>query len=140
MIVRMKEILLFTLSTSVDQTVHELGKMGVVEIREINPPTSDYIERTTEKLTHTESALSILENYKAKKKNQPERAKYNSKDPKRIVDRIILTGEIKKQCKQKLDFYNQIVKWYDTWGQNTDIKDIAYLNSKGLYVRLYRVD
>lgn len=75
MIVRMKEILLFTLSSSVEETVQELGELGVVEIREINPPTGEQIERNKEKVMRVETAISILENHTKRDSDNKKRKK-----------------------------------------------------------------
>ena len=140
MIVKMKEILLFTLSSSVEETVQELGEMGVVEIREINPTNGKEIERNLEKVTNTESAISILEKYTGKNNDSKNRKKYNSADPARIVNRVLITGEIRKQGQARLqDLYQQLA-WYKIWGENVDVKDFKYLRDKGIYVYLYLVE
>lgn len=140
MIVKMKEILLFTLTSRVEETVQELGELGVVDIREINPPTGEEIEWTAEKVKRVESAISILENYIEKNNGDLVRIKYNSVDPARIVDRIMISGNFREQCQLKLDHLQQQLKWYETWGENNEIKDFKYLQKKGIYIRLYLVE
>ncbi len=139
MIVRMKEIWLFTLSSSVDETLRELGALGVVEIREVNPPVGEQIERNKEKVARAEMAISILEDYTENTDNQKKRKKYNSLDPARMTERILISGEFRKRCKQKLDQLQQQLKWYETWGKGIDIKDFRYLENKGIHIRLYLV-
>ncbi len=137
MIVRMKEILLFTLSSQMEETVQELGGLGVVEIREINPPTGEKIERIAEKVVRAETAISILENYTQKNNGSEKRKKYNSVDPKRIIDRILISGEFRKRGQNTLANLNEQLKWYETWGEKIDLKDFKYLEKKGIYIRLY---
>ena len=127
MIVRMKEIWLFTLSHSVEETVQALGELGVVEIREISQPTNGQIERYIEKVMRTESAISILENYTKKNNVNKKRKKYNSVDPVRITDRILISGKFRKQCQNTLDDLNRQLKWYEKWGEKNDLKDFNYL-------------
>ena len=140
MIVRMKEIWLFTLSSSVEDTVQELGELGVLEIWEINLPTGRSIERIAGKVTRTEAAISMLENYTKKNNGDIKRIKYNSVDPARMVDRIMIASNFKKQCQLKLDDLHQQLKWYETWGENIDRKDFKYLQKNAVYIRLYLVE
>ena len=140
MIVRMKEILLFSLSSQVEETVQELGELGAVEIREINPPSGKKTERLAEKVKRTETAISNLENYSDKNNGDKKRKKYNSVDPARIIDRIMISGNFRKQCQVKLNNLQQQLKWYGTWGKKIDRKDFRYLQKKGIYIRLYLVE
>lgn len=140
MIVRMKEILLFTTLRSVDETVHKLGELGAVDIKEINRPTGESIERRTTEVNRTKSAIAILKNYMGRKNGDTARVKYNAKDPKRITDRVLMTADIRQKCQNKLDDLNQQLIWYNTWGEKIDIKDFKYLREKGIYIRLYQVD
>ena len=140
MIVRMKEIWLFTLSSLVDETVQELGELGIVEIREISPPGGEKIERRAEKTARTKTAISILENNLNNGNDRKNRKKYNSVDPARITDRILISGQFRKQGQLKLEELHQQLKWYETWGEHINFKDFAYLQKKGIYIRLYLVD
>ena len=140
MIVRMKEILLFSLSSSVEETIQRLGELGVVDIKEINPPTGERIERNIEKIMRTENAISILEKHAKINEDEAESLNYNSKDPIRITNRILISRDFKKQCQIRLNELNQQLKWYETWGDNIDLKDFKYLQKKGIYIRLYLVE
>lgn len=140
MIVRMKEILLFTLSSSVDETVRQLGELGVVEIREINQPISESIERRLEEVARVERAISMLQDYAGRNNAAADRVKYNSADPKRITDRVLASADFKQRCSDKLDNLLQQLNWYETWGEQVNVKDFKYLRDKGIYIRLYRVD
>ncbi|MEO1262457.1 MAG: hypothetical protein AAFZ15_26860 [Bacteroidota bacterium] len=140
MIVKMKEILLFTLSSQVEETVQELGGLGVVEIREINPPTEERIELISEKVERVETAISMLENYHQKNNGNEKRKKYNSFDPVRIVDRIMISGKFRKHCQIKLDDLQRQLKWYETWGAEIDRKDFKRLQKKGIYIHLYLLE
>lgn len=140
MIVRMKEILLFTTSRSVDETVHKIGELGVVDIKEINPPVGKLIERRTTEVRRTESAISSLKNHISSKNGDTDRVIYHANDPKRITDRVLRTADIKQKCQNKLDDLNQQLRWYETWGEKTDIKDFEYLREKGIYIRLHQVN
>lgn len=140
MIVRMKEILLFTLSSSVDETVRELGKLGVVEIRGVKQPVGASLERRLEEVTRAESVVGMLKDYAGRNKSATDRVKYNSADPKRITDRVLISADFKQQCKDKLDNLQQQLKWYETWGERVHLKDFKYLRERGIYIRLYRAD
>lgn len=140
MIVKMKEIWLFTLSSSVDETVDALGKLGVVEVREINHPTSSEIERDQEKVIQAEAAISILENHTNKNGDKPNRKKYTYFDPARLTDRILIAGNLRKRCQHALQELNEQLEWYKTWGENVNIKNFKYLEKKGIKIHLYLVD
>jgi V/A-type H+-transporting ATPase subunit I len=141
MIVRMKEVLLFTLSSSVDETVRQLGKLGVVEVKEIKQPESEVINRRMQELHRAESAISILESYIHKNNGKAtDRVKYKSRDPKRMADRILTTDDLRLQCQNKLEHLNQQLDWYETWGEQVNVKDFEYLRKKGVYIHLYQVD
>ena len=89
MIVRMKEILLFTTARSVDGTVQRLGELGVVDIKEINQPKGAIMENRTEAVNRAERAITILTNYENKKNDTVIEAKYAIDDPKQVVDRVL---------------------------------------------------
>lgn len=141
MIVRMKEIWLFTLSGKVDETVQELGELGVVEIREINPPDREQIDRLAKKAEQAGTAISILESYTDTiTSNKETRKTDNAVDPTRITERIVNSVDFRKRCLATLDQLQRQLKWYETWGKNTSLKDLKYLREKGIYVRLYLLD
>ncbi|MDO5986712.1 hypothetical protein Q4Q39_04755 [Flavivirga amylovorans] len=134
----MKEILLFTTSSSVDETVHKLGGLGVVDIKEIHQPKGELIERCVKEINRTESAIDMLKNYKSDE--DATKLQYRIKDPKRTVSRVLKTVHIKQKCKSKLDDLNKQLAWYQTWGEDIKIEDFKYLQEKGLYIHLYLVD
>jgi V/A-type H+-transporting ATPase subunit I len=140
MIVKMKEIYLFTLSSSVEETIQTLGELGVVEIREISQAEKVKIESISEKVLRANTAISILENFTNTNNNNKKRKKYHAVDPARITDRILITGDIRKRCQETLKDYNQQLKWYETWGKNIDLKDFQYLKKKGINIHLYLVE
>ena len=140
MIVKMKELCLFTLSSAVDETIAELGKLGVVDIREINPPVGEQIERNAEKVARVKTAIFTLEHHSKNKAGGTERKKYNSLDPERITNRILISGEFRKRGQSTLDFLRKQLQWYRTWGENIAPKDFKYLRKRGIHVRLYLVE
>ncbi len=140
MIVRMKEIFLFTLSSQVEETIDELGSLGLVDIREIKQPGSAQIERIAEKARRAETAIAMLENFAKSNSGNKKKPKSNSYDPGRITEYVLNTEAFSKQCKDTLEHLQQQLNWYQTWGKNIDIKDFAYLEKKGIFIRLYKVD
>ena len=64
MIVRMKEILIFTLASAVNETVYRLGELGVVDIAEVKKPQGESLEWRTKLVESTEAAINILQNYR----------------------------------------------------------------------------
>ncbi|UJH69120.1 V-type ATP synthase subunit I [Allomuricauda sp. SCSIO 65647] len=140
MIVRMKEILLFTTARAVDDTIMKLGRLGVVDIKEIDRPGNGTVERRLQAVHQTERALSVLRDYSKKKNKGHDRTKYAAKDPKQLVDRILQTEEIRRKGQERLDDLNQQLHWYGIWGEKTNRKDISYLEEKGLHLKLYLLD
>ncbi len=140
MIVRMKEILLFTTTRAVDDTIMKLGRLGVVDIKEIDRPGNGTVERRLQAVHQAERALSVLRDYSKKKIKGHDRVRYAAKDPKQLVDRVLQTEEIRRKCQERLDDLNQQLHWYGIWGEKTNRKDIAYLEEQGLYLKLYLLD
>jgi V/A-type H+-transporting ATPase subunit I len=140
MIVRMKEIWLFVLTSSVDQAVQELGELGVVDIKEVTVPQGSHLELVSEKVERAESAIAILENYAPPSRLPKDRKKYSADDPTRVTNRILFSGEFRKRCQSALTYLNRQVEWFEIWGADVELQDFDYLRSKGIYVRLYVVD
>lgn len=140
MIVKMKELWLFTLSSSVDKTIAELGKLGVVDIRETTPPIGEEIERNAEKITRVDKAIAILEKHTENGLVRKNGKKYTAVDPERITDRVLTTGRLQKRVRHALDDLQKQLAWYRTWGETIDPQDFDYLREKGVYIRLYLLD
>ncbi len=140
MIVRMKELLLFTSSSAVDETVHKLGELGVVEIKEINQPAGALVERRADEVSRAEKAVSILEKYVGQSNGSADRIQYHSEDPQQITDRVLASGAFRQECQNKLDHLTRQLTWYETWGEQVDVKDFNYLRDKGIHIHLYQID
>ncbi|MGA9269049.1 MAG: hypothetical protein WBV45_00400 [Lutimonas sp.] len=140
MIVRMKEILLFTSAHSVDETVLRLGELGIVDVKEIKRSENRTVERRQTAVDRAVNAISVLKDYTEKTIQPIERIKYKVQDPGQLVERVIHTEEIKKKCRERLDVLNQQLNWYRTWGEEVDVRDIAILKRKGIHLRLYLIE
>jgi V/A-type H+-transporting ATPase subunit I len=137
MIVRMKEILLFTTTGSVDDTIDQLGQLGVVDIVKIETPVNKSSERLAIAVSQTELAISLLKARVNKEKKPSKYTKNIVNNPKELVERILETETIKEKCLNKLDELNLQLDWYKTWGEKVNIRDFKYLREKGIYLRLY---
>ncbi|WP_179319618.1 V-type ATP synthase subunit I [Winogradskyella helgolandensis] len=140
MIVRMKEILLFTSAKSVDDTVQSLGELGVLDVKEINKPNSYNINRIKTEIEDTETAILKLEPFISKRSKASKEVTYNVRDPKQMVERFLKTKTIENECYRRLEVLNQQLDWYHTWGEKTVIQDFKKLAEKSIYLRLYVVD
>ena len=139
MIVRMKEILLFTTAPSVDETVLKLGELGVVDIQPVNGADNGTAERRMHALHRAEKALTILKEHGGKDAC-PTDTGDTIRDPKQLVDRVLQTEEIREKGQAiQADLQHQRA-WYDTWGENVQVKDMAFLRKHGIYLRLYLLD
>lgn len=139
MIVRMKEILLFTTTPSVDETVLKLGELGVVDIRQVNGSDNGTLERRMQALHRAENAQAILKGHVNKHPRATDK-RYTTNDPKQLVDRVLQTEEIREKGQAILEDLRHQKAWYDTWGKGVRVKDIAYLRKRGIYLRLYLLD
>ncbi len=139
MIVRMKEILLFTSSHSVGDTALRLGELGVVDIKEIKKSSSGPLERRRADVEQTENAVSLLKDYAERENKATNRITYNVQNPKQLVERVLKAEEIKEKCQERLHMLSQQLIWYRTWGEKADVRDIAEMKRKGIYLRLYRM-
>lgn len=137
MIVRMKEILLFTTTSSVDETIDQLGQLGAVDIVKIDTAVNKSSERLATDLSHTELAISLLKARMNKEKKPSHHTKNVVNNPKELLERILETEIIKEKCTRKLDELKQQLDWYKTWGGKVNIRDFKYLREKGIYLRLY---
>ena len=140
MIVKMKEISLFTLSSSIDSTVRELGKMGLVELREVKLPEEKSYRHLTQQISDAEKALAHLKNFIESTKIKTSAINPDTDDPKRLVDRILISIDFKKKCFEIIEDLNAQEKWYEIWGKTMNKDDIDFLNEHGIFVWLYRVN
>lgn len=141
MIVRMKEILLFTSAKTVDATIQKLGELGVLDIKEISKPEGAILERYLDEIENTKKVLSILNNHKPlKSEAMVKPTSLNGKDPKRIVARVLKSQKIEQNLKNTLDELYAQQEFYNIWGKNLNVKAIDFLHSKGIYVSLYLIE
>jgi V/A-type H+-transporting ATPase subunit I len=133
----MKEILLFTSTHSVGDTVLHLGELGVVDIKEIKKSSSGPLERRKTDVEQTENAISILKDYSERENQVADRQTYSVQYPKQLVERVLKAEEIKKKCQERLQTLSQQLNWYLTWGEKLDVRDIAKMKKKGIHLRLY---
>jgi len=136
MIVRMKEIVLFTSERTVEQTIHALGDLGVVDIKETSPPDNGTASLRRQAVRDTEEAITLLNNYiPAKGASHP--IKYPVKDPRQLVQRILAAKDIKQKLEERLEVLQKQCDWYETWGHDARVHELEDLARKGLYLRLY---
>ncbi|MEL7122432.1 MAG: hypothetical protein AAFO07_23505, partial [Bacteroidota bacterium] len=139
MIVRMKEIWLFTLASSVDDTVYKLGELGVVDIQEIHPPSGEFIERRIEEVADIEKAVASIEIHCSKRENHTlDHQQVVLKDPKLLVSRILKACDLRIQCQEKLDVLLEQSSWYERWGKEINVQDLSFLKEHKIFVHLYQ--
>ena len=140
MIVRMKEILLFTSARSVDATIQKLGELGVMDIKEISKPSSDVLERCLNDIDDAKQAISVLEQHNLADEFSSVGNPENDKDPKRIVGRLLKSKIVRQNIHKALEELQIQYDFYETWGNKFTKKDLQFLQQKGIYIRLYRID
>ena len=136
MIVRMKEILLFTSAQSTEDTIHTLGDLGVVDIKEISQPENGTTAYRQAAVRDTEAAISLLREHTSKKTtNHP--IKYPVNDPKQLVQRVLAASRIREKVAERLQELRQLHHWYETWGRDVRVQELEALARAELYIRLY---
>ncbi|MDF1695365.1 MAG: hypothetical protein P1U56_06020 [Saprospiraceae bacterium] len=140
MIVKMKEIALFAPSSTIDKTIDELGKLGVVEIREVRSSGEEHFRSSMEAIENTEKAISVLRTHAEAHKINAEDLTPNVVDPIRLINRLLMSIDVKKKCVETIEELSQQLKWYETWGEDMNTTDLKDLNEKGIYVRLYQLE
>lgn len=140
MIVRMKEIALFTSAKTADACIYQLGELGVVDIEEVEVPSNATIERHKNSIEDVKSAVSYLELHEKQSKNIENTGVYAISDPKRMVERILKAKEFELNAKSRLNDLNQQLNWYKTWGKHVNTKDFNSLKEKGIILKLYVLD
>ncbi len=140
MIVRMKEIVLFTTAKNVDATIQQLGELGVVDIKQINSPANGVLERCSHDIENTQQALLLLEAQPLQKKDVSDATNGNGKDPKRIVERLLKFKNVKQKIHQALADVEAQLEFYEIWGKDFKQKNLQELQQKGIYVHLYLLD
>ena len=140
MIVRMKEILLFTTANVVDETVQKLAEFGVVDIKEVKIPNSESIERYKIEIKETNEAIQILKDHELSENGGSQMFDANGKDPKTLVRRLLKSRVVKQNIQKSIIEINEKLTFYKIWGDNFNQKDLNLLENKGIYVRLYYID
>ena len=133
MIVRMKEILLFTSSQNIDETVVQLGKLGIVDVEQIQVSEFSNSQTYQKFKNNVEKALNILQSVKQKSSST---ANFELED-QTLVNRIIRAIDIRAKLVEKLSDLNQQLLWYTIWGKRVSIGDIKAFQNKGIYLKLY---
>lgn len=138
MIVRMKKLLLFTSAAKADETVVKLGKLGVVEIKEIVHPDGEQLQTRKEQLERSNTAISILEK-STDDQLVPSQNQYSENDPKRLIDRVLIAVDFRQNAEKKWAELQNLMDWYKVWGKDLQPDDIQYLRKQGIFVRLYLI-
>jgi V/A-type H+-transporting ATPase subunit I len=141
MIVRMKELLLFTSARSVDATIQTLGELGVVDICESQYLGNGTVEVRTKVLTDVDQAINQLSALREEKKIKPVAGSGEEvKDPHLLVDRILAATRIRAIGVEQLNELREQLAWYQNWGEGTRLKDLKLLRKQGIFLRLYHLD
>jgi len=140
MIVRMKEIALFTSSKKIDETILKLGRLGIVDIKQIEVPENKDSDSYRKLYQDTEKALALVKPVNDKNKNESAIATNHSIENQSLVNRLLLTETIKTKLSEQLADLNRQLFWYDIWGQKVNIEDIKALEKKGIYIKLFYLE
>jgi V/A-type H+-transporting ATPase subunit I len=139
MIVRMKEIWLFSSTRSVDETIQQLGALGVVDIQEVDGGGNGTTALRLQALENAERAIQILEEHTGAHSDSA-RPKYVARDPKQLVERILQTEAARRSVRGRLNELEEQASWYDRWGKEVNTLSIKELKNHGLHLRFYLLD
>lgn len=139
MIVKMKEIVIFTSSQKITTTINELGKLGVIDVCELQIPDNKEITETKNAILETENAINYLSTLVKNKIINNKLQLQNDKNFRVLSNRILKVKDLFTSCKNKITSINQQLKWYQIWGNNFQLKDLQLLKENGIFVKLYLI-
>lgn len=137
MIVRMKEIVVFTSSMKIDNTISELGELGVVDIQKVKNSKSESITKNKNLISDTETVIHFLSTFDSKKSLQLNNNNVQINNPSFLVKRILKAKELQISCSQKIASLKNQLKFYEIWGENFQLDDVKLLKERGVYLQLY---
>jgi V/A-type H+-transporting ATPase subunit I len=140
MIVRMKEITLFTSAARVDDAIRRLGQLGVVDVKEVQPPGDETLSWRIKAAKEAEQAIAILSDYNDPAADLNKADGYDVQDPKKLVNRILTSQVLLRKVEERLSALNKDLEWYKSWGEGVRRKDMQFLEERGLFLRLYLLD
>jgi V/A-type H+-transporting ATPase subunit I len=136
----MKEVWLFTLSSTVEDTIQELGELGVMQIKHIQAPEGAPIERLEESVTKAAESLALLKPFSNTEQTSAVENEFRAVDFKRMIGRTLMAVKFKSLCQKRRTQLMQQLSWYQIWGANSSPGDIRALAKKGIYIRLYLIE
>lgn len=140
MIVRMKELVVFTLASAADDSVRQLGHLGVVDIKEMDQPVSVSISEYQSAISRTERAIALLQSRGNKQQVVASGGVRTPQSPEQIAKRIVASVKLKQKGQQALDQLKEQLQWYETWGEGKQLSELNILADKGVHLRLYEAN
>ncbi len=134
----MKELYVFTSSREREKLIRLLGELGVVDLslassQERSPSPYDPLIEDVDKV------LQILGRYDSKK-NKKTRDTHTPFSASSSTHRILTISKALDKVEQQLEELLKQEEVYRFWGEDSNANDIAYLGTKGLYLRLYLLE
>lgn len=132
MIVEMKKATLLLSATQRKEALAALRKLGVMHVHHIQAPASEEIDALQKDHAALDKALFIISEIESKQKAI-------DGDAAECVQNILSLDHEKREAERVLNEKNEILKWYEAWGQisGETLKD---LSDSGLHLRLYETD
>jgi len=134
MIVPMKKITLLLSSRHRDSSLKTLRQLGILHIKDINPPVSEDIqelERQLDNLRVIESQYAEIEDVKT--------GELPADEIPDKMNEIISLRQQKESLSRNLEEKQDIHQWFDRWS-DISLETIKTLKDSGLYIRFYVAD
>ncbi|MCQ9207059.1 MAG: hypothetical protein NG740_04180 [Omnitrophica bacterium] len=151
MIVKMKKLTLLVSEKERENFLKSLRALGVIHVKNIKKPSADELSIVENTVTTVKNAISILEPYSSLRKGA-KAGPVIARRPAKQADEACLAGrqaipsrakEIVSLAEEKsillegLGSIEKEIEWFKPWG-GFDPGDIAALQEKGIFTRLYR--
>ena len=135
MITEMKKLTLFVSENHKEAALDKLQELGVVHIKNINPPVTETVSDLESRVNDIESSLNLLKQYKKEKHAEKELEVENAAE---IVDNVLELNRKKEVLQEELQEINNTLTWYENWGA-VGREKIQELQQEGIYIKLYAV-
>ncbi len=132
MIVKMKKVTLLLSAREREEALVKLRRMGVLHIKDFNPPQSGDIEKLEQEVSDVSRAIGLLP------LSAPGRRSKGRDEPE-TVRNILDLDEKKRSYIQQLEEKKENLRWFDQWGE-ISYASVQTLKASGILVRFYQAD
>ncbi len=133
MIVKMKKITILLLENQRESALIKLRQLGVLHLKQINPPVAENLQQLELKMENLNRALRVLD---AGSEKQPASTTLSEDAMVEQVNALLLQQD---GLQREYAALAEIKAWFDRWGR-ISWQTIRQLKEKGVFVRHYIAD